>query len=160
MAERACVLCGLHRCRVVVCGTGRSVFALLAVLCCWGVCCVGLVCGLLSVRGCALCSAWSALLPGLSRCSVCRVASLVERCDTCLWLLSAWCWLVVSSGEVLPESFSVGSGRSEVSSELVPAALAGEGLRVCGARGEEVTPYSCRWRPCGARSEEEVAIPT
>ncbi|MQM22532.1 hypothetical protein Taro_055585 [Colocasia esculenta] len=35
-----------------------------------------------------------------SGCSMCRVASLVERCDTCLWLLSAWCWLVVSSGEV------------------------------------------------------------
>ncbi|MQM10244.1 hypothetical protein Taro_043141, partial [Colocasia esculenta] len=46
-------------------------------------------------------------------CSVCRVASLVERYDTCLWLLSAWCWLVVSSSEVLSESFSVGSGGSE-----------------------------------------------
>ncbi|MQL98594.1 hypothetical protein Taro_031308, partial [Colocasia esculenta] len=43
-------------------------------------------------------------------CSVCRVAPLVERCDTCLWLLSALCWLVVNSGEVLPEFFSVGSG--------------------------------------------------
>ncbi|MQL81497.1 hypothetical protein Taro_013954, partial [Colocasia esculenta] len=52
----------------------------------------------------------SASLLGLSRCFVCHVASLVERCDTCLWLLSAWCWLVVSSGEVLPESFSVGFG--------------------------------------------------
>ncbi|MQM06133.1 hypothetical protein Taro_038953 [Colocasia esculenta] len=41
-----------------------------------------------------------ALLLELSRCSVCHVASLVERCDTCLWLLSALCWLVVSSGEV------------------------------------------------------------
>ncbi|MQL69238.1 hypothetical protein Taro_001527 [Colocasia esculenta] len=29
-AERACVWCGLHRCRVVVCGAGRSVPALLA----------------------------------------------------------------------------------------------------------------------------------
>ncbi|MQL99024.1 hypothetical protein Taro_031744, partial [Colocasia esculenta] len=28
----------------------------------------------------------SALLLGLSRCSVCQVALLVERCDTCLWL--------------------------------------------------------------------------
>ncbi|MQM19723.1 hypothetical protein Taro_052733 [Colocasia esculenta] len=81
--------------------------------CCWGVYCVGCVCGLLSVHCCALCSAWSALLLGLSRYSVCRVASLVERCNTCLWLLSGWCWLVVSSGEVLPESFSVGSGGSE-----------------------------------------------
>ncbi|MQL97030.1 hypothetical protein Taro_029715, partial [Colocasia esculenta] len=52
----------------------------------------------------------SALLLGLSRCFVYRVALLVDRCNTCLWLLSAWCWLVVSSGEVLPESFFVGSG--------------------------------------------------
>ncbi|MQM18638.1 hypothetical protein Taro_051633 [Colocasia esculenta] len=37
--------------------------------------------------------------PLLLGCFVCRVASLVECCDTCLWLLSAWCWLVVSSGE-------------------------------------------------------------
>ncbi|MQL77524.1 hypothetical protein Taro_009944, partial [Colocasia esculenta] len=35
----------------------------------------------------------------LSRCPVCRVASLVERCNTYLWLLSAWRWLVVSSGK-------------------------------------------------------------
>ncbi|MQM22437.1 hypothetical protein Taro_055489 [Colocasia esculenta] len=115
VAERACVWCSLHRCRVVVCGTGRSVFALLVVPYCWGVCCVGCVCGLLSVLYYALCSAWSSLLLGLSRCSMCRVALLVECCDTCLWLLSAWCWLVVSSGssqdrplsllvEVLPRS--------------------------------------------------------
>ncbi|MQL76864.1 hypothetical protein Taro_009264 [Colocasia esculenta] len=84
-AERACVWCGLHRCRVVVCGTGGR--------------CLYFV-------GCPF-------VVGLSRCSVCRVASLVEHYDTCLWLLSAWCWLVVSSGEVLPESFSVGSGGSE-----------------------------------------------
>ncbi|MQL76436.1 hypothetical protein Taro_008826 [Colocasia esculenta] len=51
----------------------------------------------------------------------CRVAPLVERCDTCLWLLSALCWLVVNSGEVLPEFFSVGSGGGEVSSELCGA---------------------------------------
>ncbi|MQM19918.1 hypothetical protein Taro_052930 [Colocasia esculenta] len=38
------------------------------------------------------------------------VAPLVERCDTWLWLLSALCWLVVNSDEVLPEFFSVGSG--------------------------------------------------
>ncbi|MQM23429.1 hypothetical protein Taro_056493 [Colocasia esculenta] len=38
---------------------------------------------------------------GLSRrpCLACCVAPLVERCNTCLWLLSAWCWLVVSSSE-------------------------------------------------------------
>ncbi|MQL96950.1 hypothetical protein Taro_029634 [Colocasia esculenta] len=41
---------------------------------------------------------------------VCRVAPLVERCYTCLWLLSAFCWLVVNYGELLPEFFSVGSG--------------------------------------------------
>ncbi|MQM19264.1 hypothetical protein Taro_052265, partial [Colocasia esculenta] len=52
----------------------------------------------------------SASLLELSRCFVCRVAPLVERCDTCLWLLSALCWLVVNSGEVLPEFFYVGSG--------------------------------------------------
>ncbi|MQM17442.1 hypothetical protein Taro_050414 [Colocasia esculenta] len=28
---------------------------------------------------------------------VCRVAPLVERCDTCQWLLSALCWLVANS---------------------------------------------------------------
>ncbi|MQM04888.1 hypothetical protein Taro_037693 [Colocasia esculenta] len=51
-------------------------------------------------------------------CSVCCVALLVERCDTCLWLLSALCWLVLNSSEVLPKFFSVGSGGSEVSPEL------------------------------------------
>ncbi|MQL95912.1 hypothetical protein Taro_028575 [Colocasia esculenta] len=40
---------------------------------------------------------------------VCRVAPWVERCDTCLWLLLALCWLVVNSGEVLLEFFSIGS---------------------------------------------------
>ncbi|MQM11085.1 hypothetical protein Taro_043987 [Colocasia esculenta] len=50
---------------------------------------------------------------------VCRVAPLVEHCDTCLWLLSALCWLVVNSGEVLPEFFSVGSGRGELVCVLV-----------------------------------------
>ncbi|MQL73222.1 hypothetical protein Taro_005551 [Colocasia esculenta] len=53
-------------------------------------------------------------LPELTqRRSVCHVASLVEHCDTCLWLLSALYWLVVSSGEVLSEFFSVGSGGRE-----------------------------------------------
>ncbi|MQM04282.1 hypothetical protein Taro_037078, partial [Colocasia esculenta] len=41
---------------------------------------------------------------------VCRVALLVERYNTCLWLLSALCWLVVNSGKVLPEFFSIGFG--------------------------------------------------
>ncbi|MQM10205.1 hypothetical protein Taro_043095 [Colocasia esculenta] len=45
---------------------------------------------------------------------VCRVATLVEHCDTYLWLLLALCWLFVNSGEVFPEFFSVGSGGGEV----------------------------------------------
>ncbi|MQM08806.1 hypothetical protein Taro_041666 [Colocasia esculenta] len=45
---------------------------------------------------------------------VCRVAPLVERCDTYLWLLPTLCWLVVDSDEVIPEFFSVGSGGGEV----------------------------------------------
>ncbi|MQL99876.1 hypothetical protein Taro_032605, partial [Colocasia esculenta] len=44
---------------------------------------------------------------------VCCVARLVERFYTCLWLLSSLCWLVVNSGELLLEFFSVGSGGSE-----------------------------------------------
>ncbi|MQL73896.1 hypothetical protein Taro_006254 [Colocasia esculenta] len=75
------------------------------------------------VRHWALCSAQSASLLVLSRCFVCRVAPLVEGCDTCLWLLSALCWLVVNSGEVLPEFFYVGSGGSEFSLELCCARL-------------------------------------
>ncbi|MQL80344.1 hypothetical protein Taro_012789 [Colocasia esculenta] len=63
---------------------------------------------------------WRTLELRGKRCSVCHVASLVERCDTCLWLLSAWCWLVVNSGEVLSEFFSVGSGGSEIFSRTVP----------------------------------------
>ncbi|MQM20380.1 hypothetical protein Taro_053398, partial [Colocasia esculenta] len=50
---------------------------------------------------------------------VCHVEPLVERCDTCLWLLSALCWLFVNSGEVFPEFFSVGSGRGEVFSRTM-----------------------------------------
>ncbi|MQM20417.1 hypothetical protein Taro_053436 [Colocasia esculenta] len=67
---------------------------------------------------CALCSAQSASLLELSRCLVCRIAPLVERYDTCLWLLPALCWLVVNSGEVFSEFFSVGSGGGEASPEL------------------------------------------
>ncbi|MQL76495.1 hypothetical protein Taro_008881, partial [Colocasia esculenta] len=76
------------------------------------VCYVSCVCGLLSVHCCALCSARSALLLGLSRRSVCHVASLVERCDTCQWLLSAWCWLVVSSSETTRKVWVRPSGDS------------------------------------------------
>ncbi|MQM16563.1 hypothetical protein Taro_049521 [Colocasia esculenta] len=73
----------------------------------------------------------SALLSELSRCSVCRVASLVERYDTCLWLLSAWfpedyvvlisgccctaleaedCFALVSAVAVLPQSLRCAVG--------------------------------------------------
>ncbi|MQM03299.1 hypothetical protein Taro_036076 [Colocasia esculenta] len=91
-AERACVWCGLHRSRVVTCGTGGRCPCLVGCPSVVAMCAVLVMCGLLlSVRGCALCSAWLALLLELSRCSVCHVASLVEHCDTCLWLLSAWC---------------------------------------------------------------------
>ncbi|MQM08173.1 hypothetical protein Taro_041026 [Colocasia esculenta] len=78
----------------------------------------------------ALDSLASALLSELSGCSVCRVASLVERCDTCLWLLLAWCWLVVSSSEVLPELFSVGFGGSEGLRYAASVGLAGAFWRV------------------------------
>ncbi|MQL72836.1 hypothetical protein Taro_005178 [Colocasia esculenta] len=76
----------------------------------------------------------SALLLGLSRCPVCHVASLVERCDACLWLLSAWRWLVVSSGEVLPEFFSVGSGGRLLRACLCRAMLP-QGLRYAASVG-------------------------
>ncbi|MQL99720.1 hypothetical protein Taro_032446 [Colocasia esculenta] len=51
---------------------------------------------------------------------------LVERCDTYLWLLSALCWLVVNSGEVLPEFFSVGSSGSEVEVHRLDALCSGD----------------------------------
>ncbi|MQM07975.1 hypothetical protein Taro_040828 [Colocasia esculenta] len=70
----------------------------------------------------------SASLLELSRCFVCRVALLVERCDTCLWLLSALCWLVVSSSEVLPEFFYV---------VMVPLPL---GLLLCSLKSSAVIP--------------------
>ncbi|MQM06671.1 hypothetical protein Taro_039503 [Colocasia esculenta] len=59
----------------------------------------------------------------LSRCLMCCVAPLVERCNTCLWLLPAWCWQVVSFGVVLPKFFSVGSGGSEDCFVLVSAVV-------------------------------------
>ncbi|MQM18953.1 hypothetical protein Taro_051953 [Colocasia esculenta] len=74
--------------------------------------------------------------PLLLGCSVCRVASPVEHCDTCLWLLSAWRWLVVSSGEVLPEFFSIGSGGSEECSVLISAIVVlPQGLRYAASVG-------------------------
>ncbi|MQL98349.1 hypothetical protein Taro_031055, partial [Colocasia esculenta] len=86
------------------------------------------------VHRCALCSAQSSFAHA-KQMLVCRVAPLVERCDTCLWLLPALCWLVGNSGEVLREFFSVGSGGGEVfprtllCSFLVVAALPSS----CGA---------------------------
>ncbi|MQM23321.1 hypothetical protein Taro_056386 [Colocasia esculenta] len=73
--------------------------------CCWGVCCHCCVFGLVYLCAVVRC----ARDIELSRCLACCVALLVERCDTCLWLSSAWCWLVVDSSEVLLEFFSVGS---------------------------------------------------
>ncbi|MQL72633.1 hypothetical protein Taro_004971 [Colocasia esculenta] len=55
--------------------------------CCWGVCCWLCVWPCMTLHHWALCSAQSMSLLELSRCFVCRVASLVERCDTWLWLL-------------------------------------------------------------------------
>ncbi|MQL70338.1 hypothetical protein Taro_002650 [Colocasia esculenta] len=78
------------------------------------VCVVSCVWPCVPVRRWALCCTQSAYLLELSRCFMCHVAPLVERCDTCLWLLSAWCKLVVKSGEMLPEFFSIGSGGGEV----------------------------------------------
>ncbi|MQM12391.1 hypothetical protein Taro_045312, partial [Colocasia esculenta] len=67
---------------------------------------------------------------------VCRVAPLVERCDTYLWLLSALCWLVANSGKVLPEFFSVGSGGGEPRREVRHGAAARPG---CGGL------WLCSW---------------
>ncbi|MQM12936.1 hypothetical protein Taro_045858 [Colocasia esculenta] len=82
--------------------------------------------------GCLLAS-----LIELSRCLVCRVAPLVERCDTCLWLLPALCWLVVNSGEVLSEFFSVGSSGGEATIVLL---LWFEVCRLVGLHSGEVLP--------------------
>ncbi|MQL68062.1 hypothetical protein Taro_000351, partial [Colocasia esculenta] len=62
-------------------------------------------------------------LTGKSRCSMCRVASLVERCNTCLWLLSTWCWLVVNSSKAEVHRL-VALCSSEVSLELFVVVLA------------------------------------
>ncbi|MQL76503.1 hypothetical protein Taro_008904 [Colocasia esculenta] len=86
-------------------------------LCCWGACCHCCVFGLLCLCAVVRC----ARDVELSRCFVCRVALLVERCDTRLWLLSAWRWLVVNSSEVLLEFFSVASGGNEDRFALVSA---------------------------------------
>ncbi|MQM22700.1 hypothetical protein Taro_055755, partial [Colocasia esculenta] len=59
--------------------------------CCWGVCCWLCVWPCMPVCHWALCSAHSTSLLELSRCFVCRVALLVECCDT--WLLRCIAWL-------------------------------------------------------------------
>ncbi|MQM12953.1 hypothetical protein Taro_045874 [Colocasia esculenta] len=72
----------------------------------------------------------------LSRCFVCHVALPVGRCDTCLWLSSAWRWLVGNSREVLLEFFSVDSGGNEDYSALVSAvAVPPQGLRCAASVG-------------------------
>ncbi|MQM10598.1 hypothetical protein Taro_043489 [Colocasia esculenta] len=113
----------------------KGVLALLAVplllgcmpcwLCVWS---------LMFAHRCAQCSAQSASLLELSKCSMCRVTSLVEYYDTCLWLLSALCWLFVNSGEVLLKFFIVGSGGSEVSPEsaYLPVVKVRDLEHVCG----------------------------
>ncbi|MQL73962.1 hypothetical protein Taro_006322 [Colocasia esculenta] len=80
-----------------------------------GVCVVIVVFGLVCLCAVVRCARDAEL----SRCLACCVAPLVERYNTCLWLLSAWCWLVVGSGEVLPEFFLVGSGGSKVPQNCV-----------------------------------------
>ncbi|MQM00772.1 hypothetical protein Taro_033513 [Colocasia esculenta] len=51
------------------------------------------------VTGCACCERVG-VFARAKQMLVCRVALLVEHCNTCLWLLSALCWLVVNSSEV------------------------------------------------------------
>ncbi|MQM18214.1 hypothetical protein Taro_051201 [Colocasia esculenta] len=102
---------------------------------CWG-CVLLTVC--LALRACASLGIVLCLVGIFARAKqmlVCRVATLVERCDTCLWLLPALCWLFVNSGEVFPEFFSVCSGGGEVfpktvlCSFLVVVAALPSGLR-------------------------------
>ncbi|MQL68759.1 hypothetical protein Taro_001070, partial [Colocasia esculenta] len=79
-----------------------------------GVCCVGCVLGLACLAPLCVVLYSVSIFARAKQMLVCRVAPLVEHCDTYLWLLSALCWLVVNSGEVLPQFFSVGSGGSEL----------------------------------------------
>ncbi|MQL69157.1 hypothetical protein Taro_001453 [Colocasia esculenta] len=131
-AERAYVWCGLHRCRVVVCGAGRRCPCLVGCPLVVGVCTVLVVC--LASRACAsLCTVLYtvSVFARAKQILVCRVAPLVERCYTCLWLLSALCWLVVNSGELLPEFFSVGSCGSKVFPEQCLGGSGGGSPRTC-----------------------------
>ncbi|MQM21141.1 hypothetical protein Taro_054175, partial [Colocasia esculenta] len=81
----------------------------------------------------------------LSRCFMCGVASPVERCDTCLRLLSAWGRLVVNSSEVQLEFFSVGSSGSEVSPGL--RSRTSSYTKLDFAYDEEIRHVSIRGRP-------------
>ncbi|MQM19952.1 hypothetical protein Taro_052965 [Colocasia esculenta] len=89
--------------------------------CYWG-CVLGWLCvwPCVPVRRCALCSAQSTSLLELSRCFVCWVAPLVERCDT--WLLRCIAWLLVFWW-CFPKLFcccpSEGSSPSRTASVLV-----------------------------------------
>ncbi|MQM15264.1 hypothetical protein Taro_048206 [Colocasia esculenta] len=118
-----------------------------------GVSTVLVVC--LASRACALLCAVLCSVGVFARAKkmlVCRVAPLVERCYTCLWLLSALCWLVVNSGELLPEFFSVDSSGSE--SSLLPLLLEflllWLGLAVAGVHFRTVVVAVCM--PCVASS--------
>ncbi|MQM19093.1 hypothetical protein Taro_052093, partial [Colocasia esculenta] len=58
------------------------------------------------------------------------VEGVLAFSDTCLWLLSAGCWLVVNSGEVLPKLFSVGSSGKPFVVLLVRVSLRTNGALV------------------------------
>ncbi|MQM15635.1 hypothetical protein Taro_048582, partial [Colocasia esculenta] len=107
--------------------------------CCWGVCCWLCVWPCVPVRRWALCSAQSTSFARAKKMLVCRVAPLVERCDTCLWLLPALCWLVANFGELLPEFFSVGSGGELFVVVLVRVPLPLE-LLLCSLKSATVLP--------------------
>ncbi|MQL93654.1 hypothetical protein Taro_026301 [Colocasia esculenta] len=97
-----------------------------------GVCVVIVVFGLVFLCAVVCCARDAEL----SRCLACCVAPLVERCDTCLWLLSAWRWLVVNSSKVLLEFFSIGSGGNEDRFALVSAvAVLPQSLRYAASVG-------------------------
>ncbi|MQL90552.1 hypothetical protein Taro_023145 [Colocasia esculenta] len=125
-----CVRVGVsRRLREPACGVAFTGARLLHVDLVEGSCLVGcplIVRGCLALCVCAplcavLCSV--GILARAKQMLVCRVAPLVERCDTCLWLLLALCWLFVNSGEVFLEFFSVGSGGGELVVVALPSRL-------------------------------------
>ncbi|MQM15336.1 hypothetical protein Taro_048282 [Colocasia esculenta] len=133
-------VCALRRLREPACGVAFTGAVLLSAEpvevsrpcwlspCCWGVCCRCCVFGLVYLCAVVRCARDAEL----SRCLACCVAPLVERCNTCLWLLSAWCWLVVSSGSSQECSAFVLGHRC--------IALWFEVCRLVGLRSGEVLP--------------------